>query len=30
MLPDNTHFGNNTMIPKMIGDLTLKDGKKLI
>jgi len=30
MLPDNTHFGNNTFIPKMIGDLKLKDATKLL
>lgn len=30
MLPRNSHFGDSTFIPKMVGDLTLKDGKKLI
>ena len=30
MLPRNSHFGDSTFIPKMVGDLFLKDGKKLI
>ena len=30
MLPDNTEFGGTIFIPKMVGDLTLKDGTKLI
>ena len=30
MLPRNSHFGDSTFILKMVGDLTLKDGKKLI
>ena len=29
-LPDNTEFGGTVFIPKMVGDLTLKDGTKLI
>ena len=30
MLPRNSCFGDSTSIPKMVGDLFLKDGKKLI
>ena len=30
MLPRNSHFGDKTLIPKMIGDLTLKEGVHLI
>ena len=30
MLPRNSHFGDSTFIPKMVGDLFLKNGKKLI
>jgi len=30
MLPRNSHFGDSTFIPKIVGDLFLKDGKKLI
>jgi len=30
MLPRNSHFGDSTFIPKMVGDLFLKDGKKII
>ena len=30
MLPRNSCFGDSTFIPKMVGDLFLKDGKKLI
>jgi len=30
MLPRNSHFGDKTLIPKMVGDLILKDGKHLL
>ena len=30
MLPDTTYFGSGEFIPKMIGDLKLKDAVKLI
>ena len=30
MLPRNSHFGDSTFIPKIVGDLFLKNGKKII
>ena len=29
-LPESTHFGKIEFVPKDVGDLKLKDGKKLI